>query len=99
MKYRNYLEKKLIFNQSKYNMNNLSQFNGTNNIINKTKEGKTLIKSASQPEYKISKKIKLKPINQINQLINNIEGEYINNLTNKTKKTKNKKKSNEIIIG
>ena len=98
MKYRNYLEKKLIFNQSKYNMNNLSQFNGTNNIIKKTKEGKTLIKSASQPEYKISKKIKLKPINQINQLINNIEGEYINNLTNKTKKTKNKKKSNEIIL-
>ena len=81
-----------------FDINNL----GNNNIIlpnvidtNKNiKEGKTLIKSSSQPEYKVSKKIKLKPINpkkESSEIIN--EEPQNKDIPNLKKKIKLKKKS------
>ena len=64
---------------------------------NNVRKGKTLIKSSSQPEYKISKKIKLKPIKEKSELNVINEESQLKNLDNKKKKTKVKKKSSDKI--
>ena len=93
-RYRNYLEKKLKYNSrdDKYSSNNSKkniQLNPINETNNK-KEKKGLIKSSSQPEYKVSKKLKLKPIklkNNKNQIKNN-EEKKIKNIIKNNKKRK-----------
>ena len=82
--------------------NNLSSINMNfpnyiKNNDNNVKKGKTLIKSSSQPEYKISKKIKLKPIKEKSELNVINEESQLKNLDNKKKKTKVKKKSSDKI--
>ena len=74
------------------NNNNFSNINNNNSINNK--KGKPLIKSSSQPEYKISNKIKLEPININNK--NKVEG-VIKKNNNKKRKIKIKKLSNDKI--
>ena len=74
------------------NNNNFSNINNNNTINNK--KGKPLIKSSSQPEYKISNKIKLEPININNK--NKVEG-VIKKNNNKKRKIKIKKLSNDKI--
>ena len=82
--------------------NNLSSINmnfpnDIKNNDNNVKKGKTLIKSSSQPEYKISKKIKLKPIKEKSELNVINEESQLKNLDNKKKKIKVKKKSSDKI--
>ena len=82
--------------------NNLSSVNmnfpnDIKNNDNNVRKGKTLIKSSSQPEYKISKKIKLKPIKEKSELNVINEESQLKNLDNKKKKTKVKKKSSDKI--
>ncbi len=60
------------------------------------KEGKSLIKSSSQPEYKVSKKLKLKPINVNNDLKQVINEEQKESTTLHKKKKLKKKKTNII---
>jgi hypothetical protein len=81
-------------NLSSINMNFPNDININENNV---KKGKTLIKSSSQPEYKISKKIKLKPIKEKSELNVINEESQIKKLENKKKKTKVKKKSSDII--
>ena len=113
-KYKNYLERKIIFDDKiknlGYDLNNMSLFykknvqlspnyvnndkyiNLQNEIMKNVKEGKSLIKSSSQPEYKVSKKLKLKPINVNNDLKQVINEEQKESTTlHKKKKLKNKK--------
>ena len=101
-------------NKAMNDLNNLNNYNKQLNGLEKTidinhnkssinindniKQGKTLIKSSSLPEYKIPKKIKLKPINQkkeSNEIIN--EETQMKKSSNKKKKAKVKKKSSEKI--
>ena len=117
-KYKNYLERKIIFDDKiknlGYDLNNMSLFYKKNNqlspnfvnnekyinlqneIMKNVKEGKSLIKSLSQPEYKVSKKLKLKPIisNELKQMIKEEQKERTTQ--NKIKKLK-KKKTSDII--
>ena len=90
-RYRNYLEKKLNYNSGNHSNNSKKniQLNPINETNNK-KEKKTLIKSSSQPEYKVPKKLKLKPINlknEKNQVKNN-EVKKIKNIIKNNKKRK-----------
>ena len=118
-KYKNYLEKKLFFDekikQIGHEYNNISSFYKKNNqlspnfvnnekyiklqneIMKNIKEGKSLIKSSSQPEYKFPKKLKLKPItinNELKQLLN--EEQKDKTSQNKKKKLKKKNSSEKI---
>jgi len=118
-KYKNYLEKKLFFDekikQIGQEYNNISSFYKKNNqlspnfvnnekyiklqneIMKNIKEGKSLIKSSSQPEYKFPKKLKLKPItinNELKQLLN--EEQKDKTSQNKKKKLKKKNSSEKI---
>lgn len=84
-----------VNNISNINLNVQNDINIENNNI---QQGKTLKKSASQPEYKISKKVKLRPINlrrELNEIIK--EEPQVKKIQNKKKKTKHKKKSSEIL--
>jgi len=81
-------------NLSSINMNFPNDIKKNDNNVRK---GKTLIKSSSQPEYKISKKIKLKPIKEKSELNVINEESQLKNLDNKKKKTKVKKKSSDKI--
>jgi len=81
-------------NLSSINMNFPNDIKKNDNNVRK---GKTLIKSSSQPEYKISKKIKLKPIKEKSELNVINEESQLKNLENKKKKTKVKKKSSDKI--
>ena len=117
-KYKNYLERKIIFDDKiknlGYDLNNMSllyrkninlspnfvsndqYINLQNEIMKNVKEGKSLIKSLSQPEYKVPKKLKLKPItinNEIKPIINEEQKEG----TALNKKKKFKKKKTNII--
>ena len=117
-KYKNYLERKIIFDDKiknlGYDLNNMSLFykknvqlspnyvnndkyiNLQNEIMKNVKEGKSLIKSSSQPEYKVSKKLKLKPINVNNDLKQVINEEQKESTTLHKKKKLKKKKTNII---
>ena len=118
-KYKNYLEKKLFFDErmkqigheyynisNYYKKNNQLSPNDVNNekyiklqneIMKNIKEGKSLIKSSSQPEYKFPKKLKLKPItinNELKQLLN--EEQKDKTSQNKKKKLKKINSSEKI---
>ena len=120
-KYKNYLERKLIFDDKikhiGHDFNNISNFykknlqlnpnvinndkyiNYQNEIMKNIKEGKSLIKSSSQPEYKISGKLKLKPINvnnEVKPLVNEEQKEKEKSEQNKKKKLKKKKTLDKI---
>ena len=80
-------------------INNDKYINYQNEIMKNIKEGKSLIKSSSQPEYKISGKLKLKPINvnnEIKPLINEEQKEKEKSEQNKKKKLKKKKTLDKI---
>jgi hypothetical protein len=93
--YRNYLEKKFYYNSGtvKYSNNKKIKQLYPINEVNNIKVKKNLLKSSSQPEYKVSKKLKLKPINfknELNQIKNNDEQneKKIKNIIKKNKKRK-----------